>query len=49
MPADGYDTTSVMGGSEKGPIEGRHVRPFVDWLNRNKLPGEKPYRVVAGP
>jgi hypothetical protein len=49
MPADGYDTTSVMGGSVTGPVEGRHMRPFVDWLNRNKLPGEKPYRLVAGP
>ena len=32
-----------------GPVEGRHMRPFVNWLNSHKLPGEKPYRVVAGP
>ena len=49
MPASGYDTTSVMGTAGTGPVEGRHVRPFVDWLNRNKLPGEKPYKLVPGP
>ena len=49
MPASGYDTTSVMGTAGTGPVEGRHVRPFVDWLNRNRLPGEKPYRLVPGP
>lgn len=48
MPASGYDTTSVMA-VITGPVEGRHMRPFVNWLNRHKLPGEKPYRVVAGP
>jgi hypothetical protein len=48
-PASGYDTTSVMGTAGTGPVEGRHVRPFVDWLNRNRLPGEKPYRLVPGP
>jgi hypothetical protein len=47
-PASGYTTTSVMG-TISGPAEGRHMRPFVDWLNRHKLPGERPYRVVAGP
>jgi hypothetical protein len=48
MPASGYDTTSVMA-VITGPVEGRHMRPFVNWLNSHKLPGEKPYRVVAGP
>jgi hypothetical protein len=48
MPAGGYDTTSVMA-VITGPVEGRHMRPFVDWLNKNKLPRERPYRVVAGP
>ena len=47
MPASGYDTTSVMA-VITGPVEGRHMRPFVNWLNRHKLPGERPYRVVAG-
>ena len=47
MPADGYDTTSIMGAH--GAVEGRHMRPFVDWLNRNKLPGEKPYKLAPGP
>jgi hypothetical protein len=47
-PASGYSTTSVMA-NITGPVEGRHMRPFVDWLNRNRLPGEKPYRLVAGP
>ena len=46
-PAAGYDTTSVMA-VITGPVEGRHMRPFVNWLNRHKLPGERPYRVVAG-
>jgi hypothetical protein len=48
MPAGGYDTTSVMA-VITGPVEGRHMRPFVNWLNRHRLPGERPYRVVAGP
>jgi len=48
MPASGYDTTSVMA-VITGPVEGRHMRPFVNWLNAHRLPGEKPYRVVAGP
>ena len=47
MPAGGYDTTSVMA-VITGPVEGRHMRPFVNWLNRHRLPGEKPYKVVAG-
>jgi hypothetical protein len=47
-PASGYDTTSVMA-VITGPVEGRHMRPFVNWLNGHRLPGEKPYRVVAGP
>jgi hypothetical protein len=47
-PASGYTTTSVMG-TITGPVEGRHMRPFVDWLNRHRVPGERPYRVVAGP
>lgn len=33
-----------------GPaVDGRHLRPFVDWLNRNRLPGEKPDKLVPGP
>ena len=48
MPASGYDTTSVMA-VITGPAEGRHMRPFVNWLNSHKLPGEKPYKLVAGP
>jgi hypothetical protein len=47
MPAAGHDTTSVMA-VITGPVEGRHIAPFVAWLNANRLPGETPYRLVGG-
>ena len=30
-------------------VEARHLTTFVDWLNTNRLTGEKPYRLVPGP
>ncbi len=48
MPADGYDTTSVMA-VISGPAEGRHMAPFIAWLNANRIPGEPAYRLVGTP
>ena len=47
MPADGYDTPSVMGDHlESG--RGAPLAPFVAWLNANGFPGRAAYRAVAG-
>lgn len=48
-PASGYSTTTIMGTAGTGPVDRRHVQPFVDWLNASRLPGEPAYRLVAGP
>ena len=48
MPADGYDTTSVMA-VISGPAEGRHMAPFIAWLNANPIQGEPAYRLVGTP
>jgi hypothetical protein len=53
-PAGGYTWTGPAGagslmGTTAGPVEGRHLRPFVAWLNRHRRRGERPYRLVAGP
>jgi hypothetical protein len=51
-PADkevdiGYMGTPLMqwGGSD---VEERHLKWYLDWLNRNRLSGEQPFRLVAG-
>jgi hypothetical protein len=47
-PAQGYTIPGLMvaGG---GPVQGRHLAPFLQWLNSHRLAGERPYRLVAGP
>lgn len=47
-PAGGYTIPGLMqaGG---GPVQGRHLAPFLRWLNSHRLAGERPYRLVAGP
>jgi len=46
----GYtEGTSLMGSSQTGSVKQRHFVKFLDWLNKNRLPGERPYRLVAGP
>lgn len=47
-PAGGYTESGLMT-SGMGYVQGRHLRPFLDWLNRNRLSGEKPYKLVPGP
>ena len=44
----GYTMSGLMTAGT-GPVQGRHLRPFVAWLNRHRLPGERNYRLVAGP
>jgi len=46
-PSGGYTMPGLMG-TAAGPVQGRHIRPFVAWLNRHRLRGERAYRLVAG-
>ena len=46
-PAEGWTETGLMT-SGVAPVQGRHLRPFVAWLNNHRLAGERPYRLVPG-
>jgi hypothetical protein len=47
-PQIGYTVPKLMSAGQ-GDVEARHLTTFVDWLNTNRLTGEKPYRLVPGP
>jgi hypothetical protein len=47
-PPGGFTSHTIMG-DKTGGAELRHMTEFVNWLNAHLLPGEKPYRAVAGP
>ena len=47
-PPGGFTSHTIMG-DKTGGAELRHMTEFVNWLNGRLLPGEKPYRAVAGP
>ena len=47
-PDIGYTVPRLMSAGQ-ADVEERHLKPFIDWLNTNRLIGEKPYRLVAGP
>ena len=44
----GYTMPALMDAGH-ADVEARHLTPFVNWLNTNRLSGEKPYRLVPGP
>ena len=44
----GYTVPRLMDAGH-GDVEARHLATFTTWLNTNRLSGEKPYRLVAGP
>lgn len=48
VPAQGYTIPGLMTAGT-GPVQGRHLAPFLQWLNSHRLAGERPYRLVAGP
>jgi hypothetical protein len=48
-PAGGYGSPGMMGrAGGAADVEGRHLRPFLNWLNAHRGSGERPYRLVAG-
>jgi len=47
-PDIGYTVPRLMSAGQ-GDVEARHLTTFVNWLNTNRLTGEKPYRLVPGP
>ena len=47
-PDKGYWMPTLMTAGQ-GDVEARHLTTFTAWLNANRLSGEKPYRLVAGP
>lgn len=47
-PPGGFTSHTIMG-DKTGGVEARHLTEFANWLNAHRRPGEKAYRVVAGP
>ena len=50
-PEGGHTSTTIMGDSNSGTATAAviHMRAFVDWLNRHRYAGEKPYEAKAVP
>lgn len=50
QPSGGFSNAADMiMRTGRGDAQIRHFREFINWLNKNRLPGESHYRLVAGP
>ena len=48
-PSGSFNSSDRIMVSGAGNVRRRHLASYLRWLNSNRLPGERPYRLVLGP